>query len=106
MFLPCGFFFCFRAVVRCSLRLRHRPFSTKKVRAYMGHVQDNAEEAVRRVIDQLPADRNLSFTYAMDSGGSIGADGTADGNPSISIKVGGGQPRAFAFACLYGSWLH
>ena len=35
------------------------------VHAYMGHVQDNAEEAVRRVIDRL---HNGTFSYAMDDG--------------------------------------
>jgi len=52
----------------------------------MGHVQDNAEEAVRRVIDDLPIDRPLQFTYAMDNGEG---HGKADGNPAISIKVSG-----------------
>jgi N-methylhydantoinase B/oxoprolinase/acetone carboxylase alpha subunit len=52
----------------------------------MGHVQANAEEAVRRVIDKLPTDQPLTFTYAMDDGAKHG-HGHADGNPSISIKV-------------------
>lgn len=55
-----------------------------QVCAYMGHVQDNAEEAVRRVIDDLPVDKPLQFTYAMDNGEG---HGKADGNPAISIKV-------------------
>jgi len=38
------------------------------VRAYMGHVQDNAEESVRRVIDRL---RDGRFSYEMDSGARI-----------------------------------
>ena len=38
------------------------------VRAYMKHVQDNAEEAVRRVIDVL---KPGEFRYAMDNGGVI-----------------------------------
>ncbi|MGV6848654.1 MAG: hydantoinase B/oxoprolinase family protein [Marinibacterium sp.] len=38
------------------------------VRAYMGHVQDNAEESVRRVLDRLP---DGSFTYPMDEGQEI-----------------------------------
>jgi 5-oxoprolinase (ATP-hydrolysing) len=38
------------------------------VRAYMGHVQDNAEESVRRVIDRL---HDGSFTYPMDHGAEI-----------------------------------
>ena len=36
-------------------------FSLETVEAYMGHVQDNAEEAVRRVIDRLA---DGEFTYA------------------------------------------
>ncbi len=36
--------------------------------AYMGHVQDNAEESVRRVITRL---ENGSFTYPLDSGAQI-----------------------------------
>ena len=43
-------------------------FGLDVVRAYMRHVQDNAEESVRRVIDVL---RDGAFTYAMDNGGVI-----------------------------------
>ncbi|MGR3647859.1 MAG: hydantoinase B/oxoprolinase family protein [Shimia sp.] len=38
------------------------------VQAYMGHVQNNAEESVRRVIDRLT---DGSFSYPMDHGASI-----------------------------------
>ncbi len=38
------------------------------VQAYMGHVQDNAAESVRRVIDRL---RDGAFTYRMDDGAEI-----------------------------------
>jgi 5-oxoprolinase (ATP-hydrolysing) len=38
------------------------------VQAYMGHVQDNAEESVRRVIDRL---NDGAFSYPMDSGAQI-----------------------------------
>lgn len=38
------------------------------VQAYMRHVQDNAEESVRRVISRL---RNGTFCYAMDHGAEI-----------------------------------
>ncbi|NOZ10794.1 MAG: 5-oxoprolinase [Gammaproteobacteria bacterium] len=38
------------------------------IRAYMGHVQANAEESVRRVIDYL---EDGHFSYAMDNGSSI-----------------------------------
>ncbi|NNC79683.1 MAG: 5-oxoprolinase [Acidimicrobiales bacterium] len=38
------------------------------VHAYMGHVKDNAEESVRRVIDVLS---DCAFTYAMDDGHQV-----------------------------------
>ncbi|MEQ8998675.1 MAG: hydantoinase B/oxoprolinase family protein [Coleofasciculus sp. B1-GNL1-01] len=38
------------------------------VQAYMGHVQNNAEESVRRVIDVL---KDGNFTYKLDTGGQI-----------------------------------
>jgi 5-oxoprolinase (ATP-hydrolysing) len=40
-------------------------FSLPVVEAYMRHVQENAAESVRRVIDAL---RNCAFTYEMDQG--------------------------------------
>jgi 5-oxoprolinase (ATP-hydrolysing) len=40
-------------------------FGFNVVRAYMGHVQDNAEESVRRVLDRL---YNSEFSYEMDQG--------------------------------------
>ncbi|MDA0367785.1 MAG: hydantoinase B/oxoprolinase family protein [Proteobacteria bacterium] len=40
-------------------------FGLDVVRAYMGHVQDNAEESVRRVIDRL---HDGSFVYPFDDG--------------------------------------
>ncbi|MGB9989739.1 hydantoinase B/oxoprolinase family protein [Massilia sp. SM-13] len=43
-------------------------FGLGVVRAYMGHVQDNAEEAVRRVIGAL---RNGSFLLPLDNGAQI-----------------------------------
>ncbi len=51
-----------------ELRRMVRQFGLDTVRAYMGHVQDNAEEAVRRVIDRLESGR---FRYAMDSGAEV-----------------------------------
>ena len=38
------------------------------VQAYMGHVQDNAEESVRRVLAVL---KNSKYTYLLDSGAKI-----------------------------------
>ncbi len=43
-------------------------FGLDVVQAYMQHVQDNAEESVRRVIDAL---KDGSFEYAMDNGAVI-----------------------------------
>jgi 5-oxoprolinase (ATP-hydrolysing) len=43
-------------------------FSLSTVEAYMGHVQDNAAESVRRVIDRLS---DSEFAYEMDQGAVI-----------------------------------
>ena len=54
-------------------------FGLNVVQAYMGHVQDNAEEAVRRVIGVL---KNGSYTYPLDNGAQIQVAITVDhGNP-------------------------
>ncbi len=50
-------------------------FGLEVVQAYMGHVQDNAEESVRRVIEVL---RDGSFTYALDGGAEIRVKITID----------------------------
>ena len=51
-----------------ELRRMVEHFGLDVVHAYMRHVQDNAEEAVRRVIDVL---KPGEFSYEMDSGGLI-----------------------------------
>lgn len=43
-------------------------FGLRVVHAYMSHVQDNAEESVRRVLDVL---HDCKFTYPLDSGAQI-----------------------------------
>lgn len=43
-------------------------YSIEVVHAYMGHVQDNAEESVRRVISVL---KDSNFCYKLDSGAKI-----------------------------------
>jgi 5-oxoprolinase (ATP-hydrolysing) len=43
-------------------------YSLEVVQAYMGYIQDNAEEAIRRVINTL---KDGSFSYEMDSGAKI-----------------------------------
>lgn len=50
-------------------------YGLSTVQAYMGHVQDNAEEAVRRVIDALS---DGSFTYVTDDGSQICVEVTVD----------------------------
>ncbi|MEO9782257.1 MAG: hydantoinase B/oxoprolinase family protein [Sedimentitalea sp.] len=45
------------------------------VTAYMGHVQDNAEESVRRVLGKLPGGQ---FSYPMDHGATIEVSVTVD----------------------------
>lgn len=51
-----------------ELRKMVEHFSLETVQAYMKHVRDNAEEAVRRAIGAL---RSGSFEYRMDDGGMI-----------------------------------
>jgi len=46
-------------------RKTRRAFHAAVVRAYMQHVQDNAAESVRRVIDRI---HDASFAYEMDQG--------------------------------------
>lgn len=48
-------------------RITHQ-FGMDVIHAYMGHVQDNAEESVRRVLDVL---HDSAFTYPLDSGAQI-----------------------------------
>ncbi|MFK4825008.1 hydantoinase B/oxoprolinase family protein [Paenochrobactrum sp. BZR 588] len=50
-------------------------FGEDVVKAYMGHVQDNAAESVRRVLDQLP---DGGFSYEMDQGCKIEVNITVD----------------------------
>ncbi|MCP4329376.1 MAG: 5-oxoprolinase [Alphaproteobacteria bacterium] len=50
-------------------------FGLDVVHAYMGHVQDNAEEQVRRVLDVL---KDGEFTYPLDEGGEVHVAVTID----------------------------
>lgn len=50
-------------------------FGEDVVKAYMGHVQDNAAESVRRVLDQLP---DGQFTYELDQGSKVVVSVTID----------------------------
>ena len=58
-----------------ELRRMVAHFGLDTVIAYMGHVQDNAEELVRRVIDVL---KDGSFAYEMDDGSVIKATVSID----------------------------
>ncbi|MBT7249268.1 MAG: 5-oxoprolinase, partial [Rhodospirillaceae bacterium] len=58
-----------------ELRKMIEHFGLGVVWAYMGHVQDNAEESVRRVLDVL---KDGEFTYAMDRGREIKVKITVD----------------------------
>ncbi|MGY8526900.1 hydantoinase B/oxoprolinase family protein [Paracidovorax citrulli] len=57
-----------------ELRKMVAHFGLEVVRAYMGHVQDNAEEAVRRVITAL---KDGQYCYPLDNGAQI----------QVSVKV-------------------
>ena len=66
-------------------------FGLDVVQAYMGHVQDNAEEAVRRVIDGL---RDGAFRYEMDSGAVIEVSVTVDGpRRRATVDFAGSSPQ-------------
>ncbi len=58
-----------------ELRKMVTQFTLPVVRAYMAHVQDNAAESVRRVIDAL---RDFEFSYEMDQGTVIKVKITVD----------------------------
>jgi 5-oxoprolinase (ATP-hydrolysing) len=59
-----------------ELRRMVAQFGLDVVQAYMDHVQDNAAESVRKVLDRLPAD--VSFSYEMDQGCFINVRITVD----------------------------
>ncbi|MFS8496957.1 MAG: hydantoinase B/oxoprolinase family protein, partial [Micromonosporaceae bacterium] len=66
-------------------------FGLDVVQAYMRHVQDNAEEAVRRVIDALS---DGEYTYEMDSGATIRVKVTVDRQArSATIDFTGTSPQ-------------
>ncbi len=66
-------------------------FGVKTVGAYMDHVQKNAEECVRRVIDRL---KDGAFTYPMDSGAQIQVSIIVDHkNRSAKVDFTGTSPQ-------------
>ncbi len=67
-------------------------FGRDAVCAYMGHVQDNAEEAVRRAIGNL---HSGGFVYAMDDGLQIAVSVTVDeSDRSALIDFSGTSPQS------------
>ena len=70
-----------------ELRRMVGQFGLDVVKAYMRHVQDNAEESVRRVISRL---KDGSFTYLMDDGSRINVTVAVDhANRSAKIDFTG-----------------
>jgi 5-oxoprolinase (ATP-hydrolysing) len=66
-------------------------FGVETVRAYMGHVQDNAAESVRRVIDRL---HDCAFSYEMDQGTVIKVQITVDReNREATVDFSGTSPQ-------------
>jgi 5-oxoprolinase (ATP-hydrolysing) len=70
-------------------------FGLDVVRAYMRHVQDNAEEAVRRVIDALAkSEAPGEYHYELDSGAVIAVRITVDRDSrSATIDFTGTSPQ-------------
>ena len=68
-----------------------RQFGLETVLAYMTHVQNNAEESVRRVIDVLS---DGSFTYPMDNGQHVSVNISIDrGERSAVVDFTGTSPQ-------------
>jgi 5-oxoprolinase (ATP-hydrolysing) len=66
-------------------------FGLEVVQAYMGHVQDNAEESVRRVITRL---KDGAFTLPLDNGARISVAIRVDAAArSAEIDFGGTSPQ-------------
>ncbi|HEY9809686.1 MAG TPA: hydantoinase B/oxoprolinase family protein [Halomicronema sp.] len=66
-------------------------YGTEIVQAYMGFVQDNAEESVRRIIEVL---KDGQFSYPMDNGGEIKVKITINKNSrSAKIDFTGTSPQ-------------
>ncbi|MFK7753216.1 MAG: hydantoinase B/oxoprolinase family protein, partial [Sedimentitalea sp.] len=68
-----------------------RQFGLDVVHAYMGHVQDNAEESVRRVLDVL---HDCAFSYPLDRGARISVKIAVDkATRSAEIDFTGTSPQ-------------
>ena len=74
-----------------ELRKMAAEFGLDVVQAYMGHVQDNAEESVRRVITRL---KDGAFTLPLDNGAQIQVAIRVDaGKRSAEIDFTGTSPQ-------------
>lgn len=74
-----------------ELRKMVAQFGLPVVQAYMGHVQDNAEESVRRVITKL---KNGAFTLPLDNGAQIKVAIRVDAaSRSAEIDFAGTSPQ-------------
>ncbi len=74
-----------------ELRKMVAEFGLDVVQAYMGHVQDNAEESVRRVITRL---KDGQFTLPLDNGAQICVAIRVDApNRSAEIDFSGTSPQ-------------
>ncbi len=74
-----------------ELRQMVQHYSLETVQAYMGHVQDNAEASVRRIIEGL---KDGSFTAKLDDGSQIQATITIDRkNRNAKIDFTGTSPQ-------------
>ncbi len=75
-----------------ELRNAMNHYGEKTVLAYMGHVQDNAEESVRRAIGAL---NDGQFAYALDNGLVIKVSISIDReNRSASVDFSGTSPQS------------
>jgi len=78
-----------KGVAEVGAMIEH--FGLDVVQAYMRHVQDNAEEAVRRVVDRLEGG---SYTYEMDNCAQIAVRITVDRSQrSATIDFTGTSPQ-------------
>lgn len=76
-----------------ELRKMTAQFGLATVHAYMGHVQNNAEESVRRYIGAL---KDCEFTYEMDQGMVIRVRITVDAaKRSATVDFTGTSPQQF-----------
>jgi 5-oxoprolinase (ATP-hydrolysing) len=74
-----------------ELRKMVAQFGLPVVQAYMGHVQDNAAESVRRVIDRL---HDSEFSYEMDQGTVIKVKISVDKNKrEATVDFTGTSPQ-------------